>query len=523
MLIRDIIRSASLGASIRQIATSVKHSRTTVSKVLKRAKELNLVWPLDPSLTDASLETIIFPKEEKPPAKSMPNFEHIRAELRKKGVTKKLLWEEYCVECQQGNVEPFGYSHFCSLIQEEEKKHRPTMHLNHRPGEQVEVDWAGDNAEILDRNQPEDSKERKISVPIFVGVLTYSQYVYAEAMKDQTLESWIKAHINMFKFFNGVPTFLVPDNCKTAVIINKGRNDIQLNVVYREMAEYYNTIIKPARVRRPRDKPSVESSVSNVSTNIIARLRNDEFFSIEELNVAIREHLKTINEKKFQKKDGSRLSLFKEEEKMLSPLPNRKFEISEWKSATVQINYHIQLDGIYYSVPYDLIGKKVDVRFTASIVEIFYENRRVAIHARSKLKKGTYVTEKSHMPPNHQAMHESWDSDRLRSWAQNVGQSVYTVIDKMFKSREIEQQALKGCLAIMNLSKKYSNSQLEIACSEILERRLTPSFKAVNGLLEKMVEESSVHDDQSSTESDQCSNPDSITRGSNYYGGTNER
>lgn len=278
MLIRDIIRSASLGVSIRQIAKSVRHSRDIISKVLKRAKELKLVWPLDSDLTDATLENIIFPKEAKTPSKSMPNMAYLRSELQKKGVTKKLLWEEYCNECQQNNTEPFGYSHFCSLIQEEEKKHRPTMHLNHRPGEEVEVDWAGDKATILNQNAEEGSKERTIYVPIFVGVLTYSQYTYAEAMKDQTLESWIKAHINMFSFFKGVPTFLISDNCKTAVIQNRGKNDIHLNVTYREMAEYYNTVIRPTRVRKPKDKATVESCVANVSTNITARLRNQQFF-----------------------------------------------------------------------------------------------------------------------------------------------------------------------------------------------------------------------------------------------------
>ena len=247
------------------------------------------------------------------------------------GVNKKLLWTEYLEECRLSKEEPLMYSQFCYYIQQDEQKRRATMHINRKPAEQVEVDWAGDPAHIIDPDTGEI-----LDAQIFVGVMTYSQYPYVEAFMDQKQASWIVAHIHMYEYFGGVAKILVPDNCRTAVDHNnKSWNDPRINAVYQEMAEHYSTAIIPARIRSPKDKPNAEGSVGNISTWITAALRNEQFFSLGELNQTIRQKLEDFSHRPFQKKEGSRLSLFLEDEKpLLSPLPATRFELSDWKTAT---------------------------------------------------------------------------------------------------------------------------------------------------------------------------------------------
>lgn len=355
---REILRLASLGFSNRSIALSVPCSRNTVAKVLKMAQELKLCWPLQDNQTDEVLEKLFYPQLNNRPQKREPDYDYIRKELLRNGVSKKLLWTEYMEDCRANGDEPLMYSQFCYHIQQDEQKHRATMHINRKPGEQVEVDWAGDPATIIDPDTGEILKAY-----IFVGVMTYSQYAYVEAFLDMKQKSWIIAHVHMYEYFGGVARILVPDNCKTAVIHNGGWKDQQLNETYQELAEHYGTAIIPARVRTPKDKPNAEGTVGNISTWITAAIRDEQFFSLAELNCAIRGKLEQFNQKLFQKKEGSRQSLFLEEEKpVLLPLPTNRFELSDWKTATVQFNYHISVDGMLYSVPYEYIKKKVDVK-----------------------------------------------------------------------------------------------------------------------------------------------------------------
>ena len=327
---REILRLASLGFSNRSIALSVPCSRNTVAKVLKMAQELKLCWPLQDNQTDEVLEKLFYPQLNNRPQKREPDYDYIRKELLRNGVSKKLLWTEYMEDCRANGDEPLMYSQFCYHIQQDEQKHRATMHINRKPGEQVEVDWAGDPATIIDPDTGEILKAY-----IFVGVMTYSQYAYVEAFLDMKQKSWITAHVHMYEFFGGVARILVPDNCKTAVVHNGGWKDQQINETYQEMAEHYGTAIIPARVRTPKDKPNAEGTVGNISTWITAALRNEQFFSLVELNRVIREKLEQFNRKLFQKKEGSRLDLFLEDEKpLLSPLPATRFELSDWKTAT---------------------------------------------------------------------------------------------------------------------------------------------------------------------------------------------
>ena len=358
---REILRLSSLGLSQQNIADSCNVSKKTVNRVLRRAKEIDISWPLDESDTDAVLAEKFFPSANQVTSnKRMPDYAYIRKELLRNGVSKKLLWTEYMEECRANGDEPLMYSQFCYHIQQDEQKHRATMHINRKPGEQVEVDWAGDPATIIDPDTGEI-----IKAYIFVGVMTYSQYAYVEAFLDMKQNSWINAHVHMYEYFGGAARILVPDNCKTAVVHNGGWKDQRINETYQEMAEHYGTAIIPARVRAPKDKPNAEGTVGNISTWITAALRDEQFFSLAELNRAIRDKLELFNQRLFQKKEGSRRSLFLEEEKpLLAPLPATRFELTDWKTATVQFNYHISVDGMLYSVPYEYIKKKVDVKVT---------------------------------------------------------------------------------------------------------------------------------------------------------------
>lgn len=368
---REILRLKGLGFSERNIALSVPCSRNTVSKVLKCAEERGISWPLSDSTTDGDLEKLLSPSAPAVSSKRRSDFAYIRKELLKNGVSKKLLWTEYMEDCRQAGDEPLMYSQFCYYIQQDENKRRATMHINRKPAEQVEVNWAGDTAELIDPYTGEI-----VPAYIFVGVMTYSQYAYVEAFPDEKQQSWIDAHVHMYEYFGGVAKILVPDNCKTAVIHNGGWNDQRINTVYHEMAEHYGTAIIPARVRTPKDKPNAEGTVGNISTWVTAALRKEQFFTIAELNAAIRVKLEEFNNRPFQKKKGCRYELFRDEElPLLAPLPAARYELAEWKQATVQFNYHISVDGMLYSIPYEYIGKKVDVRITGTVIEVFYNQK----------------------------------------------------------------------------------------------------------------------------------------------------
>ena len=405
---REILRLASLGLSQQGIADSCSVSKKTVNRVLKRAKELNISWPLEPNETDAVLADKLFSSAQKQVSstKRMPDFNYIQKELLRNGVNKKLLWTEYLEECRQSGSDPLMYSQFCYYIQQDEQRRRATMHINRKPGEQIEVDWAGDPAQITDPDTGEI-----IPAFLFVGVMTYSQYPYVEAFINEKQSAWITAHVHMYEYFGGVTRILVPDNTRTAVIHNNDWYHQEINTIYHEMAEHYNTAIIPARVRTPKDKPNAEGSVGVISTWITAALRNEQFFSLAELNQTIRRKLKEFVNRPFQKKEGTRYEIFRDEElPLLAKLPATPYELAEWKQATVQFNYHISVDGMLYSVPYEFIKRKMDVRVTDTVIEIFYNHNRIASHRRLYGRKGQYSTITEHMPADHQAYLE-WNGD----------------------------------------------------------------------------------------------------------------
>ena len=506
---REILRLTALGLSQRDICSSAGVSQKTVSKVQKRARELHIEWPLDESATDIVLGKKLFPNEAVQTERRMPDFEYVRKELLRNGVTKKLLWIEYLEECRQAGDEPLMYSQFCHYIQQDEEKRRATMHVPRKPGEQVEVDWAGDPAQIIDPDTGEITKAW-----IFIGVMTYSQYTYAEAFVNQQEAAWIKAHVHMYEYFGGVARVLVPDNASTAV----DHKDYdwyspKLIRVYHEMAEHYNTAIVPARIRRPKDKPNAEGSVGIISTWITAALRNEQFFSLAELNKAIRVKLREFVHRPFQKKEGSRYEIFMREElPLLAKLPTTPYELAEWKSATVQFNYHISIGGMLYSVPYEFIKRKVDVRITDSVVEIFYNHNRIASHRRLYGRKGQYSTVTEHMPEDHQKYLE-WNGDRFRKWAQKIGSNTYKVVDAILTSQRVEQQSYRSCMGLLKLANKYSDQRLEAACKKALTYTASPSYKSVKNILAAGKDKDGISDPNNETHP----NPHAITRGADYY------
>lgn len=506
---REILRLYSQGISQRAIAVSLSCSRNTVATVLQRAKELSIAWPLMPATTDAVLDKFFYPDSVTSMNRRLPDNGYIHKEMAKKGVSLKLLWGEYCDDCKANKELPLMYSQFCYHYQQYSQKTRATMHIPRKPAEQIEVDWAGRTMAVVDRITGEIYKAY-----LFVGALPYSQYTYVEAFLSQNQESWITAHVNMFRFFGGATKMLIPDNLKTGVEKTSWYSPI-INKTYHEMSEHYDTAVVPARVRRPKDKPSVEGAVGIASTWIIAALRKRKYFTLEELNQDIQEKLAELNANPFQKKEGCRQSVFLAEEKpLLLQLPSTPYELATWKIATVQVNYHISADKMHYSVPYEYIKRKVDVRMTRNVVEVFYHSHRIASHLRLHGRPNQYSTVEAHMPEDHQK-YIQWNADRFIKWAATVGLNTTTAIKAILASHKVEQQGYRSCLGVLKLADKYSVDRVEAACKKALSYTPSPSFKSIKAILssgqDKVKEENSSPVDHPSAQY-------GFTRGADYYG-----
>ena len=504
---KEILRLKSLGLAHQEIAASCSCGRNTVTRTLARAREQNLSWDMTKGMSPQQVTAALFPSEKATPVYKMPDYEWVHREMQKSGVTLSLLWVEYCEQCRQNGELPYKSTQFNKYYADYVHKTKATMHLEHRPGDTMQVDWAGQTAGILDT----DTGER-LDAYLFVAVLPYSGYAYTEAFLDMKQESWIEAHVHAYRFFGGVTRILTPDNLKTGVIKNT-RGETILNKTYQEMAEHYGTAIIPARPRSPKDKAFVEGSVGVVSTWILAALRNQQFLSLAELNAAISEKLDAFNRKPFQKREGSRVGSFAEEKLFLLPLPASPFELAVWKVATVQYNYHISVERMNYSVPYEYIKHQVDVRLTRSTVEVFFSGTRIASHPRLHGRPNQYSTQEAHMPPDHQK-YLQWNGERFIQWAEKIGENTAAVVRLFLTSRQVEQQGYKSCMALLKSADQYSPTRLEAACKKALSFSPVPSLKSVQSILksgqDKLPSEETV---QSKDETKQHR----FTRGAEYY------
>lgn len=502
---REIMRLGSMGLSRTSIGNTVGCSRNTVSDVLNRAVERKISWPLPDSMSDVALEALLFPVKAERNARRMPDYEKVHRELGKPGVTFTLLWDEYCDECRQCGEIPYAFTQFRYHYYEYAQAEKATMHLNHKPGEELETDWAGQTMMVTDSDTGE-----ALTAYVFVGTLPCSGYSYVEAFLSQDEESWITAHVHMFRYFGGCVRILVPDNLKTGVDGRDGY-DVRINRSYKECAEYYGSVVIPARVRHPKDKPSVEGTVGNISTWIIASLRNRTFFSLNELNEAVFEKLRLFNEKPFKKKPGSRyIAYINEEKDYMLPLPSSPYEFAQWKKLVVGFNYHISLDKNYYSVPYDYIKHEMDVRVTSRVVEIFYNNQRVCSHPRVYGKPGQYSTIQEHMPEKHQKYLE-WNEERFLSWAKSIGESTHTAVKAIFAAHKVEQQGYRACMGVLKLAERYGKERLESACKKALSYTPSPSYKVIDSILKSG---SDVKTEDHKSED----NSHAFLRGAEYYG-----
>ncbi len=470
---REILRSHfELGMSNRQISRMLSISPATVFYCLARAEGAGLGWPLPDDLDDTALEAKLYPPPDPIVPRAPVDWATIHQELRRKGVTLFLLWQEYkAIHAQNG----YQYSRFCDMYSKFAQKLDVSMRQVHRAGEKMFTDFSGDGIPITD---PITGQIRY--APLFVAILGASNYTYAEAFESQDLQSWIQGHIHAFEFFQGVPQMVVPDNPKTAVT-TPCRYEPLLNQTYLDMANHYHTAIVPARVRKPKDKAKVENAVLIVQRWILAALRNHTFFSLQQANLAIAEKLQDLNHRKFQKLDTSRKQLFESLDKpALQPLPPSRYQYADWIPRTVNIDYHIEVDRHYYSVPYQLVREKVEARVTTATVEVFFKGKRVASHLRS-FNPSTHTTCPEHMPRSHRE-YLQWTPSRILDWAQKSGPYTRELTQKIIDSRKYPELAYRSCLGILRLGKSYTEPRLEAACQRALAIG-SASYKSVKSIL----------------------------------------
>jgi len=436
-----------------QIAMSLRLSKGVVNKYLKKAKLAQLnSWLLVEGLDEQTLRDLLrkaSPKELPVSRYAEPDCALTHQELKKKGVTLQLLWEEY--RSVHGD-ESYSYPQFCRYYRSWLATQKPSMRQVHQAGEKLFLDYCGPTVEIIDGDTGEVRKAQ-----IFVATLGASNYTFAEATWDQTLPNWIASHVRAFAFFGGVPALLVPDNLKSA--INKAcRYEPEVNTAYGDLAGYYGTAVLPARPYKPKDKAKVENAVLVVERWILARLRHRTFFGLRELNVAIRQLLIELNERPFKKMPGSRKSVFESIDKpALKPLPERPYEYAEFKKARVHIDYHVEVDGHFYSVPSSLLKKEIDVRLTASIIECLYKGKRVASHIRSY--RGGFTTCTEHMPKAHQK-HLEWSVGRFLNWALDIGPATKDLVQHLLEKKPHPEQGYRACLGLLSLAKQYGKARL---------------------------------------------------------------
>jgi len=509
--IREVARLKASKLSVRQIARSCKIARSTVSDYLTRLDAAGLSWPLPPEMDEGQLDVRLFRRPEvrgRDGARPLPDWAVIHKELRRKAVTLNLLWQEYRETYPDG----YGYSQFCVLHRGWAQTLDVSMRQTHRAGEKLFVDYAGMTMPVTDPATGEMH-----DVQIFVAALGASQYIYAEGTRTQQLPDWIGSHVRTFEYLGGVTEIVVPDNLKSGVT-KACRYEPEVNPTYANMASYYGTAVIPARPRKPKDKAKVESGVQIVEREVLARLRDRTFFSLGELNQAMRELLAAVNTRPFQKLDASRRQLFEElDQPTLRSLPSGRYEYGEFFQPTVNIDYHVEVLGHYYSVPYALKGQKVEARLTVRVIEVLHRGKRVASHVRDD-RKGRHTTDPAHMPKAHRE-HLEWSPSRIIQWAGTIGPYCAQAAEKIIKSRQHPEQGYRACLGIVRLAKSYEAGRVDAACHRALALEVC-SYQSIKSILKTGKDSAPLPGDGAALMG--CDVHHQNVRGKDYYGTQND-
>lgn len=494
--------------SNRKISETLGISRNTVNNAVHEIVLSGKSFLEVSEMSDSDLEDIFRSSRRKARDDSyaMPDFESLKKELAKPGVTLQLLWEEYMDKCRLSGKKGYQLTQFKKYFNDSLNETGFKDILQHRAGEQIQVDWAGDRPRWTDPDTGE-----VIYGWLFGGILPFSGLGFVRVTPDMKMENWIDCHVKMFEYFGGTARILTPDNLKTGITRNT-KSELVINKTYQDMAEHYGMVVIPGRVRKPRDKNQVENLMLRLEQNIIGRLRNCQFFSIEEYNEAALKELERFNNKPFQKKEGSRRELFeKYERETLQPLPSKRYMIAVFKKAKVQNNCHIAFQKNYYSVPSEYMGKEVDIRITSDEITVYYENTPLCSHHLIKNRIGTYSTVTEHMPQGSNAYGE-WNSTRYLNWAKTKGPHVYETVYRIFNSANVEQRYYRTVHSILKLADAYSDQRLDKSCQLALGESSRPMYRDIKHILETNRDLCQEDSDETGEE------PTLFTRGGDYFG-----
>lgn len=506
---REILRLKELKRSHREISRVLGVGGATVSEAAARARAAGLLWAAVAAMTDAELDARLYPRPATDIERPLPDPATLDIELRKTGVTLRLLHHEYL---EQNRVGAYGYTQFCAHYNGWKKTQSLTMRQVHLAGDKLFVDYSGKKPHIIDVETGEP-----IEVELFVAVLGASNYTFAEVTRSQTVPDWVGSHVRAFEYFRGVPAAVVPDQLKSGVT-KSCRYEPGVQRTYDELARHYDTVIFPARPIHPQDKAKVEVGVQIAQRWILARLRNQRFFSIDEMNGRIAELLEDLNTRLMRRYRASRRDLYEKlERSVLKPLPTSRFSYGQWKKARVNIDYHVVFDDHFYSAPYQMVGDEVWIRATALTIEIFTDNsvptddNRVGSHVRS-YKRGGHTTSDAHRSVLH-LKHAEWTPERIVSWAKSIGANAALLIEKIMTERKHPEHGYRSCLGIIRLDKKYGHARLDAACARALAVG-GRSYKHVESILRNGLDHAALPktDDEPTTSIDHEN-----VRGPDYY------
>lgn len=509
-----VLRLRAEGLTGRQIAAQGM-SRTSVAAVIDAADREGIGWDDVAELEEADVYARLFPgRGVHDSVHAQPDWEQMHRELARVGVTLKLLHGEYVDTCRTTGATAMGYDRFCKTYQRHVLISGAASRVGHKAGQTVEVDWSGKTMQLTDPVAGQQTR-----VYLFVGTLPFSRYSFVEPTVDMRQDTWLRAHVAMFDWFGGSVPRVVPDNLKTGVISHPAEGEVVLNDAYRELAAHYSAAVLPGRVKKPKDKASVENTVGNVATWVIASLRDRHFASLPELRAVVYQRVTAYNAEPFQKRAGSRLSVFDAEEKpLLRPLPAVPFEISRWfYRRRVQKNGHVVFERNFYSVPYVNIGRGVDLRVTDTTIEVFHGQERLTSHLLAPIGVvNEYRTHDSDLPDG--PRYRQWDPERVREWAGRIGENTTTVVNRIFESVPVDEQGLDAALAVLRLTRRYSAARVEAAAGIALASRVrSPRYAHLRPILETRQDDPGNSDAWSTPGT--AAEPTGYVRGADYYAG----